>query len=326
MKKFLRYILVISIMILIAASSLFSSAVTFNDTNKLSVNGVTLTYMGLHRKFSDWETSDTNAEVVLYSPTESDTYDFYVSIDAEANGGSWSPNSGAPFRLDYVLNFDNFAGNDTVQLSFDVNVVLLNSSGSSVSYSEYSSYSSIKSSLLSTNEGKVTYNGDVLKYTYTGQGNNFNVSTAWRLSSGTAYRWKITIENIQIKAAGIQDIIDSQKENTEEIIENQNENTDKILNAGSDVAQPDFDSTNDDINNTVGQMTEIEDSYKIDQATTEAALNEGSSFWQGSDMSRASVQVKNWIERFGNENTVMYGFFIAVMTLSLCFWILGRKA
>ena len=110
------------------------------------------------------------------------------------------------------------------------------------------------------------------------------------------------------------------------IIANQDKNTDKILGAGSDVAQPDFDSTNGQIDDTVGQIESIEGAYKIDAAETQNALDKGNSFLQGSDMHRASIQVKNWIEKFVSDSPMMNGFFIAAMVLGLCFWVIGRKA
>lgn len=109
-------------------------------------------------------------------------------------------------------------------------------------------------------------------------------------------------------------------------IQNDNLNTDRILDAGSDNAQPDFDSANGKLDDTVGQIESIEGSYQIDQAATNTALSTGSSFLQGSDMQRASIQVKTWIERFSSENRVVTGFLIAAMVLGLCFWVIGRKA
>lgn len=113
---------------------------------------------------------------------------------------------------------------------------------------------------------------------------------------------------------------------TQQIIDNQNKNTDKLLNAGSNVEQPDFDNTNNNINNTVGQIDSIEGQYKIDETATQDSLNEGVSFLTGSNMQKASIQVKSWIESFSEDNVVITGFFIACMCLGLCFWVIGRKA
>lgn len=120
--------------------------------------------------------------------------------------------------------------------------------------------------------------------------------------------------------------ITSQNQNTDKIIQNQQENTDKLLDAGSDVEQPDFSGTNGEIDNTVGQIESVEGSYQIDQAATQEALNSGNSFLQGTDMQRAQVQVKTWIEKFTSDNSVISGFLIAAMVLGLCFWVIGRKA
>ena len=118
----------------------------------------------------------------------------------------------------------------------------------------------------------------------------------------------------------------TQNATAQAIQDNQNSNTDRLINAGSDKAQPDFDSTNGQLDDTVGQIESIEGSYQIDQAATNTALSTGSSFLQGSDMQRASIQVKTWIERFSSENRVVTGFLIAAMVLGLCFWVIGRKA
>lgn len=110
------------------------------------------------------------------------------------------------------------------------------------------------------------------------------------------------------------------------ITENQDKNTDKILNAGSDVAQPDFDTTNGQLDDTTAQLGSIEGEYQIDQEETQTALDKGNAFISGSDLQRASVQVKTWIEKFTSDNPIMLGFFLSVMCLGLCLWIIGRKA
>lgn len=121
-------------------------------------------------------------------------------------------------------------------------------------------------------------------------------------------------------------IISNQDENTDKIISNQNENTDKIINAGEDVDQPDFDNTNDSLDNTTKQMQSIEGEYKLDKTSTQKSLNEGKNFIMGTDMQKASVQVKNWIEKFGSDNVVISGFLVACMVLGVCFWVIGRKS
>ncbi len=113
---------------------------------------------------------------------------------------------------------------------------------------------------------------------------------------------------------------------TDKLQQNQDANTDRLLGAGSDVNQPDFNSTNDALGNTVDKIESIEGQYKIDVGETQAALDEGVSFLEGTDMQRASVQVKNWIERFSHDNSIFTGFLISAMVLGLCFWIIGRKA
>lgn len=121
-------------------------------------------------------------------------------------------------------------------------------------------------------------------------------------------------------------IIQGQQQQTDAITSNQNANTDKLLDAGSDTAQPDFNSANSSVDNTTNQMQSIEGSYKIDVDATQSALSSGNNFILGTDMQKASIQVKNWIERFGNENIVISGFLVAAMVLGLCFWVIGRKS
>lgn len=110
------------------------------------------------------------------------------------------------------------------------------------------------------------------------------------------------------------------------ITENQDKNTDKILNAGSDVAQPDFDTTNGQLDDTTAQLGSIEGEYQIDQEETQTALDKGNAFISGSELQLASVQIKTWIEKFTSDNPIMLGFFLSVMCLGLCLWIIGRKA
>lgn len=121
-------------------------------------------------------------------------------------------------------------------------------------------------------------------------------------------------------------IIQGQQAQTDAITSNQNANTDKLLDAGSDTAQPDFNSANSAVDNTTNQMQSIEGSYKIDAAATQTALNSGNSFLNGTDMQRASIQVKQWIEKFTSDNPVVMGFLISAMVLGLCFWVIGRKS
>lgn len=118
----------------------------------------------------------------------------------------------------------------------------------------------------------------------------------------------------------------NQNSNTDKITANQNSNTDKMLNAGSDVNQPDFAGTNNQLDNTTAQMNALEGQYKIDPTSTTAELNKGTVFISGSNMQKASVQVKTWIERFSSENPVISSFLVAALCLGLCFWVIGRKA
>lgn len=113
--------------------------------------------------------------------------------------------------------------------------------------------------------------------------------------------------------------------NASQIQQNQDKNTDKIINAGSDKAQPDFGSTNDQLDSTTAEMQAVENGYKIDEAATTQELNKGSAFISSTDMQRASVQVKSWIEEFASENKVFSSFLVAALCLGLCFWVIGRK-
>lgn len=121
-------------------------------------------------------------------------------------------------------------------------------------------------------------------------------------------------------------IIANQDENTDKIMENQDKNTDKILDAGEDVEQPDFEDTNGKLDDTTNQMNKIEGEYTIDQTSTQSELSKTIDFLNGSEMTEATVQVKNWIEKFASDNWVISGFLVACMSLGLCFWVIGRKS
>lgn len=114
--------------------------------------------------------------------------------------------------------------------------------------------------------------------------------------------------------------------NTNQIKANQDKNTEKILGAGDGVSQPDFDGTNSNIDGTTSDINQIEGDYQIDTDEVQSSLSEFDKFSKSTDMNRASIQVKKWIERFFDDNTVVSGFLVAVMCLSLCFWVIGRKA
>ena len=114
--------------------------------------------------------------------------------------------------------------------------------------------------------------------------------------------------------------------NTNQIKANQDKNTEKILGAGDGVSQPDFDGTNSNIDGTTSDINQIEGDYQIDTDEVQSSLSEFDKFSKSADMNRASIQVKKWIERFFDDNTVVSGFLVAVMCLSLCFWVIGRKA
>lgn len=159
---------------------------------------------------------------------------------------------------------------------------------------------------------KVTYGKQDLNTSYKNYFNTFEFTVN---SNTSIFYFYLSEVNLKLTEPG-----------STAIIENQNENTDKILNAGDDVPQPDFDNTNDSIDNTVGKINSIEGQYKIDADATQSALSEGNNFILGTDMQKASIQVKNWIERFGNENIVISGFLVAAMVLGLCFWVIGRKS
>lgn len=133
-------------------------------------------------------------------------------------------------------------------------------------------------------------------------------------------------KNSQNLVLKIVELILSQNDNTDKITKNQDDNADKIINAGEDVDQPDFDSTNNDLDNTTNQMNKIESEYTLDKTDTQKSLNAGKNFILGTDMHNASIQVKNWIEKFGSDNVVISGFLVACMVLGVCFWIIGRKS
>lgn len=100
---------------------------------------------------------------------------------------------------------------------------------------------------------------------------------------------------------------------------------DQLADIGSDISQPDFGSTNDSLGTTADDLKSFDEEYKIDMEQTSSDLESGMSTLNGTDMQQASIQVKNWIERFANENTVYTGFLIGGLTLAVCFWVIGRK-
>ena len=100
---------------------------------------------------------------------------------------------------------------------------------------------------------------------------------------------------------------------------------DQIADIGSDISQPDFGSTNDSLGTIADDLKSFDEEYKIDMEQTSSDLESGMSTLNGTDMQQASIQVKNWIERFANENTVYTGFLIGGLTLAVCFWVIGRK-
>lgn len=122
------------------------------------------------------------------------------------------------------------------------------------------------------------------------------------------------------------DIMSQSEYAAEKIIQNQNENTDKLINAGEDIKQPDFNNTNNSLDDTTKQMNKIDGAYKIDSTSTNKSLSQGKDFMLGTDMQRASIQVKNWIEKFASDNISISGFLISCMVLGVCFWVIGRKA
>ena len=123
-----------------------------------------------------------------------------------------------------------------------------------------------------------------------------------------------------------QNVIDNANQNASQIQQNQDKNTDKIINAGSDKAQPDFGSTNNQLDSTTAEMQAVENGYKIDEAATTQELSKGSAFISSTDMQLASVQVKTWIEEFASDNKVISSFMVAALCLGLCFWVIGRKS
>lgn len=173
---------------------------------------------------------------------------------------------------------------------------------------------------------------DGLTYYYSLEFNNFNwqnnifsISFVFKtMVSGEAGH--LVIENMYYRVSDTSVILGNQNQNAQDIQDNQDKNTDRILGAGSDIAQPDFDSTNGQIDSTVDTMQSIEGEYQIDAEETQTALDKYLSFREGTDMQRASIQVKNWIEGFYMDNVSYGAFLVAAMVLGLCFWIIGRKA
>lgn len=100
---------------------------------------------------------------------------------------------------------------------------------------------------------------------------------------------------------------------------------DQIADIGSDISQPDFSGANGSLGSATDDLKSFDDEYKIDMEQTSSDLESGMTTLNGHDMQNASIQVKNWIERFANENTVYTGFIVGGLTLAVCFWVIGRK-
>ncbi len=314
MKKVIRYIVVFSMIIIIAASSLFVSAIVSGDSELTILENSTAYVPG-----------NTSSEVTGLVSNLDDysrigfqmKYTGVYEVNLKFNFSS--SHIYGRLRLLIKSNDQGFLSNLVSNTKYQGVYVggKLQSSSSGWHYGHVDAYT-----VEIIYEGNIPSNFNVVSY--------YNVSNELTGYVVATYEFqpidKGTQEIINNQNANANAIQQNQDKNASDIQANQDKNTDKLLDAGSDVPQPDFDSTNGQIDNTVGQMQSIEGQFQIDKDSTQAALDEGNSFWQGSDMQRASVQVKNWIERFADDNTSMSGFFVAAMVLGLCFWIIGRKA
>lgn len=336
--KFLKLVSVLCVLVIIASSSLFSVSANVYDDQFQELNCsfgdsvVDAVYLVL-------ENVDTGSgEVVIFDSVIEKDNNRGAQLVLRNNKGF---NKGERYFLGIYLRVDNDAylnSSNYVSGSFRIGFtserfrMIQDSTGDSMDYLAYtyrtnaSSSTSLENytqfgslSYLSTQYGN--YVDCIFPYNRPGETYNYYYTSLYitptinyfESFSLMLYYWDFNVVSQSDKAA-------------QDIINNQNENTDKILGAGSDVSQPDFNSTNSKLDSTVGEMNSIEGEYVIDKDATRMALDKGTSFIQGTDLQQASIQVKKWLERFNDDNRVITGFLIAVMCLGLCFWIIGRKA
>lgn len=350
--KFFRIIFATSLILIIASTSLFVSAEVVEGEDK--VYPFDLEWVQIDFIASDGtvvpvsvtvDGNEVNAGRVRCSMRRKDGKDFLknekykvlltMKIDIED---------------EHTLNY--YSGEYCVAASYRLSVST--ASAINVSQNNYAARSDIGYARV-TEDGKYTYNAYnvvTVNYPYSDIGDQYVLYMNQFQITFNSHASVLTLNVYQVEFTAITEaekflgekidsatssIIANQDENTAEItsnqdknasqiMANQDKNTDKIVNAGSNVSQPDFGSTNNQIDNTTTQMNNLEGEYQIDQAATTETLNEGQNFLKGSDMQLASIQVKTWIERFTSDNKVIGGFLVSIMCLGLCFWVIGRKA
>lgn len=98
---------------------------------------------------------------------------------------------------------------------------------------------------------------------------------------------------------------------------------DGIADIGSDIAQPDFGSTNGKLNDTTAQMDSFDDEYSVNADDVNNAFGSIDSFF-GNDYNAGANLVQVWFDRFTSDNNVMLLFFSSVLCIGLACFAIGR--
>lgn len=341
--KIFKFLILMLSSIIIASTSLFpvSAAQNSSNTYKLSISRPST---GSSTGYAEVliEDSSGNNYVRVFSwcisqvAISNDTLVGYItSVPLLLNVSS----SGITFKFPAMIGVEGtfFADIHTINNGQNYYYQRINNSdewtfsGKIKSLHAYGNYALNGSDTLSNAEFYVLYsdNGPIYNAIVNGQQDQTDLiiqGQEAQTSSITSNQNKNTSSIISNYNSNTDKLTSNQNKNTSSIIANQNANVSKIIGAGSDVAQPDFAGTNSSLDGTVHSIENIEGNYQLDQTATTSTLNEGTNFLSGTQMQRASLQVKSWIERFTSENQVITGFLISALCLGLCFWVIGRKS
>jgi len=334
--KFLKYVSVLCVIVIIASSSLFSVDAyvydnVIDDYNQLFGESIV-----------------DNVEMMIYDvSTGTGSYVAFEEADVfeTSNGrgvqiklthdGKFSINKNylifVSLRIESerFLNSNNYVkGSYSVGFSSDRFMTVKNGTGQSFDALSYC-YRENSNNKAYQQFGTISYSNT--QYTYYAHCNfpANEIGETFNYYHTTLYV-DPTIDNFYKFSVFLYDwnfeVYSQDEKNTQAIIDNQNQNTDKILDAGSETPMPDFDSLNSDIDKTTSDINAIEGSYNIDDTDAKVVLQQGKSFFDGDSLQSASIHVKGFIERFTEDNVAMKMFFISAMCLGLCFWVIGRKS
>lgn len=182
------------------------SAVSTDETSTLG--GVTVQGASFYRLFGSWGSSGSSISVSNNG----------VSLQVSTTDpDGWGANAGAYFKFEYLLYFENLSPSDTSNISFDV--VLYSFNGDNTVNSVTTQHSYIRNFNESVSGGVSQVSNSQLFYSINSfTGNTLKVATVFNQSSGTAYIYRIEIQNINVDTVGTQDIINNQNQNTDEIL------------------------------------------------------------------------------------------------------------